>query len=83
MSIGLSCARPAKQRRLPMLDDNKKSERLTLWLTEREFIDLGRLAAKDDRKQSEMVRVLVRRAMYGVIGAIEQENNVANSGGEL
>lgn len=63
-----------------MLDDHKKSERVTVWLTEREFVDLSRISAKDDRKQSEMVRVIVRRCMYGTIGAAESDVNVAISG---
>ena len=63
-----------------MLDDNKKDERLTVWLTERELVDLSRLAAKDDRKQSEMLRVILRRSMYGSIGSTEYEVKVANSG---
>lgn len=63
-----------------MLDDNKKTERVTVWLTEREFVDLSRVAAKDDRKQSEMIRVMVRKSMYGTLGAAEPGVNVANSG---
>ena len=63
-----------------MLDDNKKSERVTVWLTEREFVDLLRISAKDDRKHSEMVRVIVRKSMYGTIGSAESDVNVANSG---
>ena len=63
-----------------MLDDHKKTERVTVWLTEREFVDLSRLSAKDDRKQSEMARVVIRKFMYGTIGASEHEVHVANSG---
>jgi hypothetical protein len=63
-----------------MLDDHKKSERVTIWLTEREFVDLSRLAAKDDRKQSEMARVILRRSMYGTIGSDTQDGKQANSG---
>ena len=63
-----------------MLDDHKKSERVTVWLTEREFVDLSRISAKDDRKQSEMARVILRRTMYGTIGAAEPDVNVAISG---
>ena len=62
-----------------MLDDNKHAERITLWLTEREYFDLCKQAGIEDRKQSEMARVFIRRSMYGVIGANCPENNMANS----
>lgn len=70
--------RPARHERLNMLDDVKHSEPLKLWLTEREFIDLCRTAAKDDRKPGEMARVMVRRFMYGTIGAQESPVNETN-----
>jgi hypothetical protein len=35
--------------------------------TDREFIDLGRISAREDRKVADMVWVLVRRAMYGMV----------------
>lgn len=63
-----------------MPDDNKHDVRMTIWLTEREYLDLCKQADIEDRKQSEMARVFVRRSMYGVIGANCSEHNVANSG---
>ena len=62
-----------------MLDDNKHTEAMKVWFTEREFIDLCRTAAKDDRKPGEMLRVIVRRSMYGTIGSEAQSVNGANS----
>lgn len=55
------------------MDDNKHSEAVKCWLTEREFTDLSRLAAREDRKVSELIRVIVRRHMYGNIGCAEQD----------
>lgn len=60
-------------------DDNKKTNRVTVWLTDRELLDLSRVAAAEDRKQSEMVRVMLRRGMYGTIGAQDHEYHGANS----
>lgn len=61
-----------------MLDDNKHTEAMKVWFTEREFHDLCVLAMKDDRKPGEMLRVMVRRAMYGTIGADPQIGNGSN-----
>jgi hypothetical protein len=65
-----------------MLDDNKHTEAMKVWFTEREFVDLCRLASKDDRKPGEMLRVIVRRAMYGTIGSEPQSINGANRSNE-
>lgn len=61
-----------------MSDDNKHTERVTMWLTEREMLDLVRMAERADRKAGEMARVIVRRFMYGNVAAADPENNVAN-----
>ena len=61
-----------------MLDDNKHSEAMKVWLTEREFHDLCVMAMKDDRKPGEMLRVIVRRSMYGTIGGNDSEVHGAN-----
>jgi hypothetical protein len=61
-----------------MSDDNKHTERVTVWLTEREFLDLMRMSERADRKAGEMARVIVRRFMYGNVGVSEADNNVAN-----
>ncbi len=61
-----------------MSDDNKHTERVTIWLTEREMLDLVRMAEREDRKAGEMGRVIVRRFMYGNVGLCDPDNNVAN-----
>lgn len=62
-----------------MPDDNKRPHDLKLWLTDREFIDLCKLAETQDRKPGEMGRVIVRKYMYGNVGAIDCDCNRANS----
>ena len=59
-------------------DDQKHTEPIKLWLTERELLDLSRLAAREDRKVGEMARVALRRFMYGTMGGADAENNGAN-----
>ena len=66
-----------------MIDDNKRNEPHKLWLTERETLDASRLAVREDRKLGEMLRVLVRRSMYGVIGAGGQDVHGANGPDEV
>jgi len=65
-----------------MLDDNKHTEPVKAFLTEREFRDLCRLAIKDDRKPGEMLRVILRRYMYGNVGFDADQSNGANSADE-
>lgn len=45
--------------------DGKHTEAVKIWLTEQELHDLSHLAGCEDRKVSEMCRVLVRQGMYG------------------
>lgn len=61
-----------------MVDDRKHTEAVKAFFTEREFLDLCRQAAREDRKPGELVRVIVRRSMYGTIGAECQEVHGAN-----
>lgn len=50
-----------------MADDTKRTECVKVCFTERELLDLLHLAAREDRKPADMARVLVRRAMYGIV----------------
>lgn len=61
-----------------MVDDRKHTEAVKAFFTEREFLDLCRMAAREDRKPGELVRVIVRRSMYGTIGAECTEIHRAN-----
>ena len=60
------------------MSDEKHTQRLTIWLTESEEVDLMRMAASQDRKCSEMGRVAIRRFMYGFIGPEGDSVHVAN-----
>ena len=62
-----------------MVDDTKRQHDLKLWLTDREFLDLSKAAEREDRKVGEMGRVIVRRFMYGNIGACPPDFHGANS----
>lgn len=62
-----------------MVDDRKHSEAVKVWLTERELLDLSRLASREDRKVSELIRVIVRRHMYGHVGCSADDFQGANS----
>jgi hypothetical protein len=48
-------------------DNTKRTNCVKVCFTDREFIDLGRLAARDDRKVSDWVWVELRRRMYGSV----------------
>jgi hypothetical protein len=65
-----------------MADDNKHSERIVVYLTEREFIDASRLAATSDKKTAEYIRFALRLAMYGTIGIGSRDGNQTNSADE-
>lgn len=47
--------------------DEKRTEEVKLRLTEREFLDVSRLAAIDDRSTSEFITRLLRVSMYGSV----------------
>lgn len=50
-----------------MADSDKRPNCVKVCFTDREYIDLGRLSAREDRKLAEMVRVMVVRGMYGIL----------------
>lgn len=50
-----------------MADDSKRVNCVKVCFNDREYIDLGRLSAREDRKIAEMVRVAVCRVMYGIL----------------
>ena len=60
------------------LDDAKHTETLKVWLTEREFVDFMRLATLEDRKPSELARVVLRKHMYGILERYAQESKQTN-----
>ena len=58
-----------------MLDDNKHQHDVKAWLTDREYMDLCRQADREDRKPGELLRVILRRHMYGSVGVDACECN--------
>lgn len=53
--------------------DSKRINCVKVCFTDREFIDLGRIAAREDRKVADFVWVEVRRRMYGMLAADSPE----------
>ena len=48
-------------------DNLKRLNCVKVCFTDREFIDLGRMAAREDRKVSDLVWVEMKRRMYGTV----------------
>jgi hypothetical protein len=48
------------------MTDEKKTECVKVWMGERLFVDLNRLAILDDRKLSDFIGILLERAAYGL-----------------
>lgn len=48
-------------------DSVKRVNCIKVCFTDREFIDLGRLAAREDRKVADLVWTEIRRRMYGTV----------------
>jgi hypothetical protein len=69
----------AQQQVQTMVDDKKHSEAVKTWFTERELVDLTRMAVREDRKLSELIRVIVRRHMYGHVAPISEDFHGSNS----
>lgn len=49
-----------------MSEHDKKTECVKVWMGERLFVDLNRLAIADDRKLSDFIGLLLERAAYGI-----------------
>jgi hypothetical protein len=65
-----------------MLDDNKRVHDVKSWLTDREYMDLCKAADREDRKPGELLRVILRRFMYGNVGTAACDCNGTNSADE-
>lgn len=50
-----------------MAETAKRVNCVKVCFTDREYIDLGRLSAREDRKLADMARVMVCRGMYGIV----------------
>lgn len=47
------------------VDDRKRENIVNLRVTDREFLELSRMAAAQDRKLAELVHYIVRAHLYG------------------
>ena len=56
-------------------DDIKRLHEVKVSLTEREFLALCKVAQIEDRKASDMGRVLIRRGMFGILSALDCDCN--------
>lgn len=72
--VGFSTPPPSSN---TMVDSTKHTDFVKVWLTERELLDLSKLAAREDRKLSEMGRVILRRFMYGTVSQLHDDCNEA------
>ena len=66
-----------------MADDHKRSEMVCFKVTERMFIDLGRLCALEDRSVSDFMFGMLRRRMYGDMVRLESLRGQSTSSDEV
>ena len=60
------------------MSGDKKTEQVKVWMDEKLFIDLNRLAIADDRKLSEYIGVVLARHVYGHGSRVAENNDGAN-----
>jgi hypothetical protein len=51
-------------------DDKKRGNCVKVCFSDRAFIDLGRIAARQDRSVPDLVHVLIRRHIYGHLDSV-------------
>lgn len=59
---------------------DKKTEQVKVWMEEKLFVDLNRLAISEDRKLSEYIGVILSRHVYGHSKRVLEETVGANRG---
>ena len=62
-----------------MCNDDKKTEQVKVHMSERLFMDLSRLAARDDRKLSEYIGIVLNLHVYGHSSKLTENIEGANS----
>lgn len=58
-----------------MADDRKRSNAMTVRLTDRELLDVGKLAMREEMALAEYVHFILRRSLYGSMGLLEADGN--------
>jgi hypothetical protein len=61
------------------IDDRKRENVVNLRLTDRELLDLSRVAAVEDRKTADMAHFIVRRFLYWQVRTVVDEAEGADS----
>lgn len=61
------------------LESVKRTECIKVCFTEREIVDLNRVAALENRRLADLVWVMVRKNMYGMISAMGPVEEGTNS----
>ena len=56
-----------------MSGDEKKTECVKVWMSEKLFVDLNRAAILDDRKLSEFIGLILDRYAYGISRRNDEE----------
>lgn len=62
-----------------MADDRKHPNRVPVYLTDQEFLDLSREATAMDKPLGEHIRYVLRRDMYGTVGLLTRAEKPASS----
>ncbi len=60
-------------------DNVKRVNCVKVCFTDREFIDLGRIAAREHRKVADLVWVVLRQRMYGIVAAATPDDEGTDS----
>lgn len=63
-----------------MTTTDKKTEQVKVWMDEKLFVDLNRLAIVDDRKLSDFIGVVLSRYVYGHGSRTQEPIEGANRG---
>jgi hypothetical protein len=58
--------------------DDKKTECIKVWMSEKLFIDLNRAAILDDRKLSEFIGLILERYAYGNARRVDRDEEGPN-----
>lgn len=62
-----------------MIDDRKRDCVVNARFTDREMLDLSRIAALEDRKLADLVHFVIRSYLYGKVRTAADETEGANS----
>lgn len=61
-----------------MSEHDKKTECVKVWMSERLFVDLNRLAILDDRKLSDFIGLILESKAYGDVRRLHRDEEGPN-----